>query len=412
MPIYKYLLYCCIVIMCKFVLIFTLFLYYVFMINPTVKSMLLANINIDEYNPLYRKTILVNLILMASVLGFGSFALLNIFILSQPLFGLVDFVSFLISAYGIYSIRKRKDIKVASTIASINLFVFLLLIIYLYNGDNFTLIWTIFLPITVILVNGSKRGLIISSIFYTIVFLYTYTGIGIWQNGAWNINSFARFVGASLILVYIIYFFEQSFEKSYIVLKKTRDKEKEYVNKLQVCSVTDPLTDLFNRRQLDYLFDKNFDKAEFHKSHFAFFILDLDDFKLYNDTYGHIKGDEVLQVVATTLKKNMQREVDNVFRLGGEEFCGLLMADSSSKVFKSIEKIRMDIENLRIAHEKSSHGVITGSFGICIIDNYKIKSFDEMYKIADEYLYKAKQNGRNCVLGSTVALHLTLMKAQ
>lgn len=374
------------------------------MINPTIKSMLLANINIDEYNPLYRKTILLNLLQMAAVLGLGTFALLNIFILSQPLLGFIEFIFTFISAYAIYSIRKRKDIKVASIIASTNLFVFFIFLIYFRNGDDFTLIWTIFLPITVILVNGSKKGLLISIAFYAIVFSYAYMGIDVWQNGAWGIASFLRFFVANLILVYIVYLLEQSFERSYIVLEKIRAKEKEYVDKLQICSVTDPLTDLFNRRQLDTLFDRNFDKAEYHKSCFAFFILDLDDFKLYNDNYGHIKGDEVLQNVAKVLKKNMQREVDNVFRLGGEEFCGLLMADSADKIFKSVEKIRSDIQNLNIENIDSSHGIVTGSFGLCIIDNFKIKSFDKMYKAADEYLYKAKENGRNCVLGSTVIL--------
>ena len=386
-------------------------MYHTFMMNPTIKSMLLANINVDEYNPIYRKTILVNLLLMATVLGFGLFTFLNIFILSQPLVGLFNFISFLLSVYAIYSIRQRKDIKIASIIASANLFIFLLLLIYLRNGESFTLIWTIFLPITVILVNGSKKGLLISSVFYAIVFVYTYTGVGVWQNAAWSIDSYIRFVGASILLVYTIYLVEQNFEKSFIVLSKIRKKEKEYVNKLQVCSITDPLTELFNRRQLDYLFDKNYEKAKFHQSCFAFFILDLDDFKLYNDTYGHIKGDEVLKQVSATLKKNMQREVDNVFRLGGEEFCGILMADSSDKIFKSIEKIRTDIENLRIIHTKSSHKFITGSFGVCIINNYKIKSFDEMYKVADEYMYKAKNNGKNCILGSIVALSIRLAKA-
>ena len=380
------------------------------MISPTVKSMLLANINVDEYNPLYRKTMLVNLILVATALGFGSFTLINIFLLSQPLISIFDFVSFSLSVYAIYNIRKTKNIKIASLLASFNLLIFLLVLIYFREGENFTFIWTIFLPLTVILINGSKKGLIISTVFYSIVFVYTFTGIDVWQNGAWTLDSYARFVGASIILVYIVYLFEQSFEKAFIILSNTRKKEKEYVNKLQVCSVTDPLTDLFNRRQLDFLFDKNFDKAEFHQSSFGFFILDLDSFKTYNDTYGHIKGDEVLKQIAQTLKKNMQREVDNVFRLGGEEFCGLLMADSSEKIFKSVENIRADIQNLRIKYDNSEHKVVTGSFGVCVINNYKIKSFDEMYKIADKYLYDAKHNGRNCVMGDTVALQLTQVK--
>lgn len=375
-----------------------------YMINSTVKSMLLANIDVDEYNPLYRKTILVSLILVATALGLGIFTILNTFMLSQPLVGLFNFLSFILSVYAIYSIHVRKDIKVASIIASMNLFVFLLFLLYIRNGDNFTLIWTIFLPITAILVNGSKKGLFISAFFYAIVFLYTYTGVDVWQNATWTIDSYARFVGASLLLVYLMYLLEQSSEKAYLILEETRTKEKEYINKLQIPSVIDPLTELFNIKELDSFFDKNFDKAEFHKSNYAFFILDLDEFKLYNDTYGHIKGDTVLKEVATTLKKNLRREVDNIFRLGGEEFCGLLMADSVDKIFKSIENIRIDIENLKIKHTESSHGVVTGSFGVCIIDDFKVKSFDEMHKLANNNLLRAKEKGRNCTVGGVTVL--------
>ena len=374
------------------------------MMNPTVKSMLLANIDMEEYNPLYRKTILLNLVLMATVLGFGAFSVINVFVIYQPLIASFDFLSFLLSIYAIYSIRKRKSIDVAALIATFNLFVFLLILIYIRQGESFTFIWTIFLPLTVILVNGSKKGLIISVIFYIITFTYTYTGIDIWQNGSWTKDSYARFVGASFILVYIIYLFEQSAEKAFTVLDKIRKKEKEYVNQLQTCSITDPLTELFNRRQLEYSFDADFDKAEFYKNNFAFFILDVDDFKLYNDNYGHIKGDEVLQTIANTLKANTKRDTDNVFRLGGEEFCGLIMADNEQKIFKSIEKIRSDIESLNIKHEKSSHKVITASFGVCIIDKYKVKSFDAMYKKADTYLYEAKRSQKNCIHGAVVKL--------
>jgi len=276
--------------------------------------------------------------------------------------------------------------------------------LYIRHGNDFTLIWSIFVPLTVIFVNGSKKGLYFCAVFYFVLFIYTYTGIDVWQDGRWQIDSYLRFVDASIILVYIIYLFEQTSEKAFILLNQIREKEKQYVKQIETCSTIDPLTELYNRKQLEYLFEVNFDKAEFYKNHFAFFIIDVDDFKLYNDTYGHIKGDEVLQTIANILRSNMKRDSDNVFRLGGEEFCGLMMADNSEKIFESIEKIRKEIESLNIKHEKGTHKVVTASFGVCIINKYKVKSFDEMYKIADTYLYEAKKSQKNCVHGSVVNL--------
>lgn len=372
--------------------------------NPIIETLLLGNIETDEYSPQYRKTIFVNFILMATALGLFSFTMLNFFVFFEYEVALFEFISFSVTIYALYDIRANKNIKKASLIASLNLSLFLLILIYLREGSYFTFIWTIFIPITLITVNGSKKGLVYSAIFYSLVFLYTYTGVGVWQDGTWDVASYSRFVGASVLLVFVTYFTEQGFERSHAVLVQTRKREKEYVSKLQVCSITDPLTELYNRRYLEQMFDENFDKAQFNKSCFGFFILDLDDFKLYNDTYGHIKGDETLKSVAGKLKQNSQREVDSVFRLGGEEFCGLIMADSSIEIFESIQNIQNEIKNLKIEHKSSTYKVVTVSIGVCIIDKFDVKDFDKMYQIADDYMYKAKENGKNCTLGSTHSL--------
>ena len=386
-------------------------MYYITMTNKIIKSILLANIDVNEFDPVYRRVVLVNIVLIAIALGFSIFIFINLFLFVSYITAFFDTIALLITIYAIYDIRKTKQITRAAFIASSNFAVFLLILMLTKEGDEFTLIWTIFLPIIAIFTNGSKKGLLISSVFYIFAFSIAYSGTGSWQDGAWSTAAFSRFLMASIILVYVLYLFEQSFEKAFLILNKTRKKELEYVNQLQVCSITDPLTTLFNRRQLDYLFDKNFDKARENRSYFAFFILDLDFFKQYNDSYGHVAGDEVLKNIATVLTNNMKREVDNVFRLGGEEFSGLIMADSSDKIFKSVEKIRSDIQNLRIAHKSSEHEFVTASFGICIINDFTMKDFDKMYSIADNLLYKAKNNGRNCIVGDVVSLDSELRLA-
>ncbi len=107
-------------------------------------------------------------------------------------------------------------------------------------------------------------------------------------------------------------------------------------------------------------------------------------------------GDTALKKLATALTtKAFQREVDYIFRLGGEEFCGILIANDIEKIEKSLENARKTIENLGIEHPKSPAGVLTASFGVAIENSSNVTNFDQMYKIADLALYKAKENGRN-----------------
>ena len=121
----------------------------------------------------------------------------------------------------------------------------------------------------------------------------------------------------------------------------------------------------------------------------------LDYFKKYNDTYGHKAGDEVLVKVSKILTNDMRRDSDYAFRVGGEEFACLLLARNEERVFAFIEKVRQDIEETQL---------VTASFGVCIIDNFEYGDFDEMYRVADKFLYEAKDNGRNQVVGGIVKL--------
>jgi len=365
--------------------------------NLDVKSLLLANYDIETYEPLYRKMVLLNIIILASLIGFGLFSLLNIFVLENYFISFLNFFAFLVELYAFIHIRKTGTINLASNIVTFNLFIFLLVLIYLQGGKDFTFIWTIFFPITAILLNGSIKGTIYSVVFYTIFFILGYFGIDTWQDGQWNTVSYVRLVFASLILVYVLFLIEQSFEKSYIALDVTRKKEKEYLDKLRLSSVTDHLTGLYNRRELQQLFRTSFEQAKKTQSIFAFFILDLDYFKEYNDNYGHLKGDDVLIKVALVLKQDSYKDIDSVFRLGGEEFAGFLISDSEDDIFKRIEKLRKNIENLKIVHKNNPHKVVTASFGVCIIKDFGIEDFDPIYKAADQLLYEAKESGRNCI---------------
>ena len=172
--------------------------------------------------------------------------------------------------------------------------------------------------------------------------------------------------------------------------------------KIEKMSITDGLTHLYNRRYFDDMFKKEINNAKRNKTKLVFSMIDIDNFKKYNDMYGHKKGDDALVSVATTIRQSFQRSGDMVFRLGGEEFGVLFSITNEDDVLQLVEQARANIQNLRIEHKENTGGVITASFGVLIVDNeYKNnteKIIHDTYVQADEALYKAKNSGRNKVI--------------
>lgn len=180
---------------------------------------------------------------------------------------------------------------------------------------------------------------------------------------------------------------------------KREIKSRELVEKeLEKMSTTDALTSLYNRRYFNEVFPRVINSARRENENICFAILDVDYFKQYNDNYGHIAGDDVLKKLSSTMRSQLSRADDYCFRLGGEEF-GLLFKDLSNDEAKQfIEKMRQSIEELHIKHGKSSVSeYVTASFGLAVRDAKDVKIYEELYREADELLYKAKENGRNRV---------------
>jgi two-component system, sensor histidine kinase LadS len=179
-----------------------------------------------------------------------------------------------------------------------------------------------------------------------------------------------------------------------------RTQELEQANlKLATMVRTDPLTGLLNRRQFETLVEEEIHRRHRDGKPLLFAMLDVDDFKLFNDTYGHQAGDEVLVEVSKLLRAHFRRAGDRLFRLGGEEFGILLEADSLQAGRYALERFRHALEQLQIPHEKSRHGVVTGSFGlVCCSDYDQVPSAMAVYRQADGAMYEAKQRNRNRVV--------------
>ena len=159
----------------------------------------------------------------------------------------------------------------------------------------------------------------------------------------------------------------------------------------------DGLTKIANRRNFDETLQKEIKRAMRYKHPISLMMCDIDYFKQYNDTYGHLSGDKCLKKVAACLKKSFKRASDLPARYGGEEFAVILPHSDSKEAYVMCEQFAGNIRELKIAHDASSiSDIMTLSIGLATVNmpdnNMDIKS---LVNVADEQLYLAKSNGRN-----------------
>lgn len=167
---------------------------------------------------------------------------------------------------------------------------------------------------------------------------------------------------------------------------------------VQELSILDPLTGVFNRRHFDDVLQTEWRRAARNGAPFAVLMIDVDNFKAYNDHYGHRAGDRVLQQVAAEMMATFQRAGDLVARYGGEEFIVLLAGADSNVAAMRAEMLRWRVEQLRIPHEAlGAGGVVTISVGVASTVPASDNECGELIGEADDELYQAKRSGRNRV---------------
>lgn len=177
-------------------------------------------------------------------------------------------------------------------------------------------------------------------------------------------------------------------------------REEKYIHRLMSefhrDAITDRLTGLYNYSHfIDELKKEQF-RADRNGSRFSLIIYDLEFFKEVNDTYGHEKGNRLLQGVANILKAN-ERRMDTVARYGGEEFV-ILMPDNDGAEHEVAERVRKRVEEAEFAGIADKPLKITISGGVCIYPHHALFIYELLDK-ADKGLYTAKNTGRNKVCG-------------
>ncbi len=179
--------------------------------------------------------------------------------------------------------------------------------------------------------------------------------------------------------------------RNHLELKHLRDRLKEQ-------TLVDGLTGLPNRRRFDEQLKAEWNRAHRHGKPLSILMIDIDFFKKYNDTYGHLGGDDCLKSVAQALLSQAKRGTDLMARWGGEEFACLLPETTADQAAAIAESMRKAVQDLRIPHSDSAVGPhVSISLGLASCVPSEGQTIPGLTKAADEALYTAKQQGRNRV---------------
>ena len=185
--------------------------------------------------------------------------------------------------------------------------------------------------------------------------------------------------------------------------KKAEQQIQELIQQLEIerdlaekNSLTDSLTGLYNRRFFDIALHTEFLRHKRSGSQLSLIMLDVDHFKAYNDTYGHLAGDECLKQIGQTLRTAVERAPDIVARFGGEEFVVLLPDTDSHGAEMLAKRIGESVARLTLPHAKSAVSeFVSVSLGLATTDDRILAEGSELVALADRALYHAKKNGRN-----------------
>ncbi|NLU33013.1 MAG: diguanylate cyclase [Clostridiaceae bacterium] len=189
-------------------------------------------------------------------------------------------------------------------------------------------------------------------------------------------------------------------DKSTKLLKSIRDvtEERRIQERLKYLATTDSLSGLNNRAQFMNLARKEFALAKMDNEALSILIMDVDNFKTINDTFGHAAGDEIIREIGNIIKTSF-RKTDIPGRLGGEEFAVVLRNASLDEAEMVAEKVRNNIACRKVAYGKHVLS-FTVSIGVAGVQDNRNDTSDleDILKMADDALYKAKAKGRNCVV--------------
>lgn len=191
------------------------------------------------------------------------------------------------------------------------------------------------------------------------------------------------------------------YEKSQLAssLTATNQQLQSANEQLETLTLEDSLTGLNNRRYFEMKLESEWRRASREQSILSLMVIDIDYFKLYNDTYGHAEGDNCLRCVASVLRSTLHRPADVIARIGGEEFIVLLPGIDESGAVLLARQMQQQLKRAQLTHATSPLGeYVTISIGIVSTVPNDLVTPLGLFKAADKALYSAKSKGRNQVV--------------
>lgn len=191
-------------------------------------------------------------------------------------------------------------------------------------------------------------------------------------------------------------FIKKPIEQAELEAKLARAfRERDLVKRLEQLSLSDGLTSLWNRRAFDQRFSLEVERANRQGYQLFLAIIDVDNFKDFNDTFGHQEGDQVLITLSRILEECTRTNVDMCFRLGGDEFAVLLPQTTASQATEIVQRILLRYLECGFGKTTLSIGVVSCRRNV---DIPMVEDEEQMKKRADKAMYDAKNSGKNCVV--------------
>ena len=180
----------------------------------------------------------------------------------------------------------------------------------------------------------------------------------------------------------------------------TQVKLYRYQQQIELRAMLDPMTGISNRRSYDACCHQKWQDAIRLGLPLSLCMMDIDKFKVYNDTFGHPAGDKVICSVAQTAHHYLRRSTDFLARYGGEEFVAISIGSETAEAFEQLKRLRHAVDYLHIPHNPEASPWVTVSIGGITVQPKQGDVYDTYLKVADAMLYDAKRLGRNRVIWS------------
>jgi diguanylate cyclase (GGDEF)-like protein len=352
--------------------------------SEKLRKFLIGDLDEGHEVQAFHSAVFIGYFLVIAIFALTFFTFFNIFINHHYPLAAIDFSFAAFSAYILWHLKRHKNIKKASAMFIGMLFTILVLFFLVSKEESAAFVWVYCFIIAAFLIYGKNIGLLLALAFCCIVFGYYYFFIGskITELG------FTNLVSSTIVILLFLRYYESSRSAIFSRLQSTLGKLKDSHAELESKSVTDPLTNVYNRAKSFELLSASINNQQRYDTPFSIIFLDVDQFKAINDEHGHDVGDDILVKYARLLTENA-RKTDSVFRWGGEEFMILCPNTDQAKAARLAENLR----NMFLHEFLGTIPLPSASYGV--VEHRPTEDITSLIKRADMAMYSAKRAGGN-----------------